>query len=57
MRVVCGWCVPTKVLRDDGVNDGKISHGMCEECAAKVNKELDERAAKIKESTKREEEV
>ncbi len=31
MIVVCAWCLPQRVvLQDDGVEDGRVSHGMCD---------------------------
>lgn len=43
MTTVCtGWLAPhaTKTLKDDGIADGKTSHGMCEACQQATDADL-----------------
>jgi hypothetical protein len=47
MKTICpGWegltHTPALLLRDDGTNDGRTSHGACHECAARLNGDLRE---------------
>ncbi len=39
--MVCAWCLPKRVvLHDDGVEDGRVSHGMCDKHRAQLIAEL-----------------
>ena len=40
MLIICAWCL--KILRQEEPVDGKISHGVCEECMKKTLDDLDE---------------
>ena len=41
IKTVCAWC--KKVIRDgDTDEDGHVSHGICEECAEKLEEDEDE---------------
>lgn len=60
MTVVCdGWPVkgvhPSIVLRDDGLDDGKVSHTMCPECYAREMNELDDLTESVTAATGRHE--
>ena len=40
MKIVCAWC-----LRDLGKKpgpEGKMSHGMCDQCREKIEREMEE---------------
>lgn len=60
MKTICpgNWsaAVPAHanppVLKDDGVPDGVVSHGVCDECMAAINKSLDAVEASRKDSKK-----
>lgn len=41
MKTLCGWCGVS--IADNGVPDGKVSHGICKACADKMDKELDKK--------------
>jgi len=38
MIIVCAWCGDT--IKDDGVGDKKLSHGMCPTCYEEQQKEI-----------------
>lgn len=55
MKAICsGWIVAgvrqhpdrTIIYHDDGVKDGKVTHGLCPECDRLVNEELDLKGSK-----------
>ena len=39
MKLVCSWCKTQ--IKDDGVRDGKVSHGICNVCDQIENMKLD----------------
>ena len=41
MNVVCAWC--GEPMSDDGVADGKVSHGICKDCLDKELKRIEEK--------------
>lgn len=40
MLTIC--CLCHREIKDDGKNDGRISHGYCPECAEEEIKKIDE---------------
>lgn len=54
MKYRCAWCGFTwsNALKvPPGLEPGAVSHGLCEVCAARLNKELD--AAELKKESKK----
>lgn len=53
MTTVCaGWTAPHPrviVLKDDGVPDGRVSHGMCPDCDREMNGAIDVREHQVAE--------
>jgi hypothetical protein len=41
MQTICAWC--SREMKDDGQPDGLVSHGICPNCAARVEADLQER--------------
>ena len=41
MKIICAWCNKVLGEKEDPRGSGRVSHGICEDCQRKIDKEIE----------------